>query len=175
MKKVNDFYNAKVEEISHTLSMLEDHVRSSHHLNASLIQTHDRNRLRKSRSNKSQSLMLNTDAEIGQEGEQLEASSENDGRKSQNDISREMESVKRAIIDLHRRSKLLENFAIMNTTAFVHIIKKFESILMEHQGRFSFVGNDDNICGGGVQASSLCEKMVREFNQYCRAWDIQSL
>jgi len=164
MKKVNDFYNAKVEEISHTLSMLEDHVRSSHHLNASLIQTHDRNRLSKSRSSKSQSLMLNTDAEIGQVGEQLEAS-EYDGRKSQNDISREIESVKRAIIDLHRRSKLLENFAIMNTTAFVHIIKKFESILMEHQGRFSFVGNDDIICGGGVQASSLCEKMVRELYQ----------
>jgi len=158
MNKVNDFYNAKLEEIGQTLNMLEDHVKSSQHLNATLIQAHDRNRLRKTRSKKSQSLIMNADSDVW-EGGDMELS-ENDKRKTQNEVYREIESVKRAIIDLHRRSKLLENFAIMNTTAFVHVIKKFDNILTEHKGRFSSIGNDDNICGGGVQASSLCERMV---------------
>jgi len=157
MEKVNNFYNSKEEEISHTLTMLEDHVRSSLYLNTSLIKVPGRNRLDKTRTKKSQ---LDPEINRGEHEKHEHEAFTHNTRISPHDSSREVESVKRAIIDLHRRSKLLENFAIMNTTAFVHIVKKFDSILIEHRGRFSLLGNDDNICGGGIQASSLCEKMV---------------
>ncbi len=158
---MNEFYNAKQEEISHTLAMLEDHVQSSPYLYEAFIKSNDEKSLRKIKSEKSQGKTYSEINRREDEYQETEASTADGTSKSHNDLNREIESIKRAIIDLHRRSKLLENFAIMNTTAFIQIIKKFDSILIEYQGRFSFIGNDDNICGGGVQASSLCEKMVR--------------
>jgi len=41
-------------------------------------------------------------------------------------LRREIDSIKRDIIDLHRNSKLLSNFAVLNYTGFVKIIKKYE-------------------------------------------------
>jgi SPX domain protein involved in polyphosphate accumulation len=150
MNKCNDFYQEKILEMEHMLSMLEDHVKSSQHLKALLIHPTDKNRPHKARSKNNLLSALHR------------AENNSDVGHGENDLLlREIESVKRAVIDIHRRTKLLENFAIMNTTAFVHIIKQFDSVFSEHKGRFSSMGNDDNICGGGLEASSLCEKMVR--------------
>jgi len=56
--------------------------------------------------------------------------SRSDRLKMQNEL-KASDSIKRAIVDLHRRSKLLTNFAIMNTTGFIKIIKNPISVLSD--------------------------------------------
>ena len=47
------------------------------------------------------------------------------------------DSIKRAIVDLHRNVKLLENYCIMNYTGFVKIIKKHDKTIYDCKGSFS--------------------------------------
>ena len=72
----------------------------------------------------------------------------------------EADSIKRDMTDLYRRAKLLSNFAIMNSTGFVKIIKKFEKAFPERVGYFSFVTENGSICDDGHSAAALSDKMV---------------
>ncbi len=73
---------------------------------------------------------------------------------------KESDSVQRAMIDLHRRSKLLNNFAIMNSTGFVKIIKKFDKTFPSRKGMFKQIKANGFICGDGKEVSDLSDKMV---------------
>ncbi|GMH72957.1 hypothetical protein TrST_g2521 [Triparma strigata] len=46
------------------------------------------------------------------------------------------DSIKRAILDLHRNVKLISNYSIMNYTGFVKIIKKHDKTVPESKGKF---------------------------------------
>ena len=46
------------------------------------------------------------------------------------------DSIKRAILDLHRNVKLMSNYSIMNYTGFVKIIKKHDKTVPESKGKF---------------------------------------
>lgn len=73
---------------------------------------------------------------------------------------RESDSVQRAMIDLHRRSKLLNNFAIMNSTGFIKIVKKFDKTFPLRKGLFKEISSNGFICNDGTEISTLSEKMV---------------
>jgi hypothetical protein len=73
---------------------------------------------------------------------------------------KETDSVKRAMIDLHRSSKLLNNFSIMNYTGFVKIVKKFDKSFPDHKGEFKNIVSE-SLCHDGKEAENLADEMVR--------------
>ncbi len=76
---------------------------------------------------------------------------------------RESDSIRRAMTDLYRRSKLLNNFAIMNSTGFIKIIKKFDKTFPLRKGMFKEVTQNGYICDDGKEISALSDKMVSPF------------
>ena len=75
---------------------------------------------------------------------------------------RESDSIQRAMTDLHRRSKLLRNFAVMNSTGFIKIVKKFDKSLPLRKGSMSEVTKDRYICDDGNGIAALSDRMVCE-------------
>jgi SPX domain protein involved in polyphosphate accumulation len=73
---------------------------------------------------------------------------------------KETDSVKRAMIDLHRSSKLLNNYSIMNYTGFVKIVKKFDKSFPDHKGEFKNIVSE-SLCHDGKEAENLADEMVR--------------
>jgi len=71
---------------------------------------------------------------------------------------RESDSIKRALIDLHRRAKLLQNYTIMNQTGFIKIIKKFYKSYPDRKGQFDQM-TVENICQGGITVNDTANKM----------------
>lgn len=82
--------------------------------------------------------------------------------------AREAESVQRALVDMYRRAKLLQNFAIMNYTGFVKIVKKHDKTLPEHKGRYKTLISPENICDEGKTVEKLSEHMEQLYaNWFC--------
>jgi hypothetical protein len=63
--------------------------------------------------------------------------------------------------DMYRTAKLLHNFAIMNYTGFVKIVKKHDKTFKEHKGRFKKFTIESEVCSGGKDVGKLEERMVR--------------
>ena len=70
----------------------------------------------------------------------------------------ESDSIKRAVVDLHRNVKLLENFSIMNYTGFIKIIKKYDKTVIEGKGSFKFLCSDTRF-HDGHEAATLGMRM----------------
>jgi len=83
------------------------------------------------------------------------------GKVDKKQQKKEADSIKRELMDLHRRTTLLLNFSIMNYTGFVKIIKKFNKTFPEQKGQHSELLEKDNICHEGKDAEQLVSKMVR--------------
>jgi xenotropic and polytropic retrovirus receptor 1 len=83
---------------------------------------------------------------------------------------REAESVQRALVDHYRTAKLLHNFAIMNYTGFVKIIKKYEKTAPKgRRGRYgTIVATRGAICGEGRAVEALAARMELLYaNWFC--------
>lgn len=78
---------------------------------------------------------------------------------------RESDSIQRAMTDLHRKSKFLVNFAIMNSTGFVKIIKKFNKSFPLNKGLFKDLNSEGYICNNGLEITALSDKMVSLGNE----------
>ena len=73
---------------------------------------------------------------------------------------REIESIRRALIDSYRTAKLLNNFAIMNYTGFVKIVKKYDKTFPpERRGRYQNDIQPANICDEGLSVDALATRM----------------
>ena len=73
---------------------------------------------------------------------------------------REVESIRRALIDSYRTSKLLHNFAIMNYTGFVKIVKKYDKTFpSDRRGRYAKDILPSNICNEGITVEALAARM----------------
>mmetsp|Transcript_47140 Transcript_47140/g.87573 ORF Transcript_47140/g.87573 Transcript_47140/m.87573 type:complete len:581 (-) Transcript_47140:544-2286(-) len=81
------------------------------------------------------------------------------GKVDKKQQKKEADSIKRELMDLHRRTTLLLNFSIMNYTGFVKIIKKFNKTFPEQKGQHSELLEKDNICHEGKDAEQLVSKM----------------
>lgn len=81
---------------------------------------------------------------------------------------READSIQRALVDQYRSAKLLHNFAIMNYTGFVKIVKKHDKLNKEHKGRYNQLIRPSNICDEGKTVEALSEKMETYYaNWFC--------
>lgn len=81
---------------------------------------------------------------------------------------REARSVQRALLDQYRTAKLLHNFAIMNYTGFVKIVKKHDKSLPDEKNRYKIDIQSHNICNEGKQVEELASRMEKLYaNWFC--------
>ena len=62
---------------------------------------------------------------------------------------REAESIQRALVDQYRTAKLLHNYAILNFTGFVKIVKKHDKGIPEEKGKYKQAIRPTEICNEG--------------------------
>jgi|UPI000581A97B hypothetical protein len=81
---------------------------------------------------------------------------------------REVESIQRALIDMYRTAKLLHNFAIMNYTGFVKIVKKHDKTIPERKKRFHKFVAPKHVCNEGQAVELLTTRMETLYaNWFC--------
>lgn len=82
---------------------------------------------------------------------------------------REAESIQRALVDSYRTAKLLNNFAIMNYTGFVKIVKKYDKTMpSDRKGRYKQEIKEAKICDGGRAVDALATRMEKLYaNWFC--------
>ena len=85
---------------------------------------------------------------------------------------REAESIQRALVDQYRIAKLLLNFAIMNYTGFVKIVKKYEKIMStivkKAPPRYQQAIQPNNICNEGQVVEQLASQLEQVYaNWFC--------
>lgn len=80
----------------------------------------------------------------------------------------EATSIKRALIDQYRTATLLKNFAIMNYTGFVKIIKKHDKSIPDKKGRFKSILEPENLFDEGKGVDDLSKRFERYYaNWFC--------
>jgi len=72
------------------------------------------------------------------------------------------DSIQRAMTDMYRTAKLLHNFAIMNYTGFVKIVKKHDKTFKEYKGKYKNFTVESEVCNGGKDVAKMEERMVRK-------------
>lgn len=72
---------------------------------------------------------------------------------------REIESIQRALVDQYRTAKLLHNFAIMNYTGFVKIVKKHDKTDLERKKHYKKTVEPDQICHEGKAVEAMANRM----------------
>jgi hypothetical protein len=81
---------------------------------------------------------------------------------------KEAESIQRALVDQYRTAKLLHNFAIMNYTGFVKIVKKHDKSIPRKKGRYKQAIKPVNICNEGNAVEALAARMEHLYaNWFC--------
>ena len=78
------------------------------------------------------------------------------------------ESIKRSLVDQYRVAKLLQNYAIMNITGFVKIIKKFDKTVPSKKGRFKTALDTCNMLNDAKAVETLSTKYETYYaNWFC--------
>eukprot|EP00934_Nitzschia_sp_Nitz4_P000939 Nitzschia sp. Nitz4//scaffold98_size77359//32605//35181//NITZ4_005548-RA/size77359-processed-gene-0.16-mRNA-1//1//CDS//3329560757//939//frame0 len=78
----------------------------------------------------------------------------------------EADSIRRALTDQYRTAKLLHNFAIMNYTGFVKIIKKHDKTLPERKGTLKNLLTSDQL----FDEYKAIDKLCRQYETYFANW-----
>jgi len=179
VKKVNDFYQEKTDEISQRMEVLVESVDTS----GLKIKKPRRESGVDWIANKFEAMMhrnpLNESNRTLTDGLRFSESLEDEDpegkvgddlakKEKKEAFVRKSDSIKRAITDIYRTSKLLNNFSIMNYTGFVKIAKKFDKTFPEQKGTFKGLNCDD-----GKQADLLAAKMERIFSKWFCDGDIR--
>ena len=104
----------------------------------------------------------------------FQCSEDDDEEEYENDPERdkkrtaEAESIKRSLVDQYRVSKLLHNYAMMNITGFVKIIKKFDKTIPSEKGRFKDALITRNMLNDGKAVDILCHNYETYYaNWFC--------
>jgi hypothetical protein len=80
----------------------------------------------------------------------------------------EAESIRRALVTQYRAAKLLHNYAILNITGFVKIVKKFDKTIPEEAGRFTKYLESRNMLNDGKAVDVLAAKYEQIYaNWFC--------
>ena len=146
--KVNSFYNTKFSELEAQLSLLIDSAKKNIKLKedsddfksslAEEIVTNIRHFFRKSMGRFISNRALNIELEHVDWDEEESTSSYVMDSVDEH-VVRVSESIKRALAELYRTSKLLNNFAHLNSTALAKVIKKFKNICPDKKARFDLI------------------------------------
>lgn len=86
---------------------------------------------------------------------------------------KESDSIQRAMTDMYRNSKLLHNFAIINYTGFVKIVKKHDKTFQEYKGKYKDMTEASSVCNEGSDVEKLSDRMVRTTHSvrlYMNCW-----
>ncbi|KAL7543571.1 hypothetical protein ACHAXR_012896 [Thalassiosira sp. AJA248-18] len=188
VKKVKDFYQEKTNEISQRMEVLVESVGSSgvnlkkkKQKRSSIvdtmtqkfesmlhgIETHPLNE-RGATSGTIPDMDMEHSESLDDEDPESKMLDGLEKKKKKEEFARKSDSIKRAITDIHRTSKLLQNYSVMNYTGFVKIAKKFDKTFPEHKGLFK--GNN---CDDGQEAEILSEKMERIYSKWFCDGDIR--
>ena len=192
VKKVKDFYKEKTDEISQRMEVLVESVDTSG-LNK-IKPKKEKHSLVESITNKFESMMAKgggshhrrgslpqMELQFSESLDDVDVDPENkpsggggggkddfEKKRKKEDLLRKSDSIKRAITDIYRTSKLLHNYSIMNYTGFVKIAKKFDKTFPEHSGEFK--GNN---CDDGKQAELLAAKMESIYSKWFCEGDVR--
>ena len=97
----------------------------------------------------------------------IDAASESENEDEGDDevlLRNNSDSIKRSIKFIYRDAKLLRNYASINYTGFVKIIKKFDKKVPDQKGFFKEVFNDQNITfQDGTKIDKLISKLEKAF------------
>ncbi|KAL3767430.1 hypothetical protein ACHAW5_004823 [Stephanodiscus triporus] len=169
VKKVQDFYNEKTDEISQRLEVLVESVDTSglqpkekYEKRKSLVQTltYRFEEMLQGKGNlRDNSIRVSKIPDLGDifSGESMDDEDGLNNKKKRDEMMRKSDSIKRAITDVYRTSKLLHNYSIMNYTGFVKIAKKFDKTIPAHKGKLK-----GKICDDGKQAELLAFKLFND-------------
>ena len=176
MSKVNGFYRGIAEEMEERLDFLRDEAGTAYTFkqrkNQPLANMRKSLQMKMSMLSRTGSIITRPasshasshgDDSDDEEFEQGASASE---RQKIIDKAKEADSIKRALTDMHRRAKLLNNFAIINSTGFVKIVKKFNKQFPHKKEDFKEIVKDGYICGEGKRVGSLISRM----EQYYADW-----
>ena len=140
--KVNNFYHKKVEELQTQLLLLIESAENN-------LEPHQKNHHQTDSATAASSLLKNVSHFVSQKVLQIELAHANEDEEEEVNshgkgnvderIVRVSESIKRALAELYRTSKLLSNFAHLNSTGFIKIIKKFKKNYPEEKARFEHI------------------------------------
>lgn len=164
--KVNELYDRIFEEMDERLEYLIETVDNSEYFNTKKEKRTWKEEMRSQMTtiiSPKKLIDISNDMEgvdDSEDEEDLTESQRKDAKVSAYQAIRESDSVQRAMTDLHRRSKLLSNFAIMNSTGFIKIVKKFDKSFPLREGMFRDVTKNGYICGDGEKIAAFSEKMV---------------
>lgn len=177
VKKVQDFYNEKTDEISQRLEVLVESVDTSglkpkeHKRRKSMVKTFT-SKFEEilQGSGKRGSIQVSNLPDIRDilAQESMDDEDEKANQKKRDEMMRKSDSIKRAITDVYRTSKLLHNYSIMNYTGFVKIAKKFDKTIPTHKGALK-----GKICDDGKQAELLASKLEKIYAKWFCEGDIR--
>jgi len=83
-------------------------------------------------------------------------------------VLNETESVKRALVDLHRQTMLLRNFFVMNFTALVEVVKRFNAAFPRREVDVRMPGDYD-----GRLATGLGDRIVKIYAKWFTSGDVR--
>lgn len=76
------------------------------------------------------------------------------------------DSIRRSLVDQYRVSKLLQNYAMMNVTGFVKIVKKFDKTVPSESGRFERALESQLMLNDAKAVETLSNK----YEKYYASW-----
>jgi len=167
--KVNSFYHKKVEELQTQLLLLVDSAK----INLESQHSRDHGRRRASTATElSATIVKNVSNFVNQrvlqmelvhfdEDEEEDVNSNGNGAVDERAV-RVSESIKRALAELYRTTKLLSNFAHLNSTGFIKIIKKFKKNYPEEKYRFESIIKN-KVLSEGQEVEELSNKVETLF------------
>ena len=167
--KVNRFYHTKLEELQTQLVLLVN----SAEINLESQHSRDRGRRRaptatelsativKNVSNFVNQRVLQMELVHFDEDEEEDVNSNGNGAVDERAV-RVSESIKRALAELYRTTKLLSNFAHLNSTGFIKIIKKFKKNYPEEKYRFESIIKN-KVLSEGQEVEELSNKVETLF------------
>jgi len=174
---VKEFYDSKTNEISQRMEVLVEGFATS---GLKLNKTNKKNMV-ESITEKFETIMRrrsvitmrrgsipDVDTQFSESMEIEDLEDEFGMDRSKEEMLRKSDSIKRAITDIYRTAKLLNNYSIMNYTGFVKIAKKFDKTFSEHKGTFK--GNN---CDDGKQAEQLAAKLEKIYSKWFCDGDVR--
>jgi SPX domain protein involved in polyphosphate accumulation len=84
---------------------------------------------------------------------------------------KESDSIQRAMADIYRNFKLLHNFALINYTGVVKIVKKHDKTFSEYKGKYKNMTEASIVCNEGKDVEKLSDRMVRRMHSV-RVYDL---
>lgn len=163
--KVNTFYYEKMDELDKRLSVLVDSAIESPYIQTTVTKQHQRREtgIKKFLRSSVQGILKKDNKERFPSISEPDDVEDVEMKEMHEGMIRESDSIQRALADLYRTSKLLHNFAIMNYTGFIKIIKKHDKVFPYFKGSYKTMTQSSEVCDGASSVEELSGKMEKYY------------